>query len=265
LGHIFVADPGSAPGGTDGRIVFVNPRVPYDPNNPQANQTVIASGFNATLPDPGVVTTELQDPIGITWDPETEDLLVTDMGRILRFSQDGVLDPNATILLPPELPLSVLNDIAIDASGRFLVVGHSLYLTVNALARVIPGGAATTLTTNLNQPKSLAIVPADTDGDGTPDTVDNCPNYSNADQLDTNEDGIGDACQCGDVDGNGVLNTTDALLIARGWVTDPDDVARCDVSGDAEHACNTTDALLIARGRAPTTPQEQTCPAYTGE
>jgi hypothetical protein len=125
----------------------------------------------------------------------------------------------------------------------------------------------------------------DSDGDGVPDDGDasgdpldnlcpdgvtescddNCPNWPNMDQGDLSSDGIGDACQCGDVDGNGVLNTTDALLIARGRVTDPDDTARCDVSGDAEHACNTTDALLVARGRAPTTPQEQTCPAYTGE
>ena len=85
------------------------------------------------------------------------------------------------------------------------------------------------------------------------------------DQADVNDDRIGDACQCGDVSGDGVANTTDALLIARGLVTDPADLARCDVSGDAENACNTTDALLIARGLAPATPEGQTCPAYTGE
>jgi hypothetical protein len=105
----------------------------------------------------------------------------------------------------------------------------------------------------------------DSDEDGVLDDQDNCPHVANEGQTDTNDDGMGDACQCGDVDGNGVLNTTDALLIARGQVTDPDDLARCDVSGDVEHACNTTDALLIARGRAPALPAEQTCPAYTGE
>lgn len=34
----------------------------------------------------------------------------------------------------------------------------------------------------------------DTDGDGLDDNLDNCPTISNQDQIDTNSDGIGDAC-----------------------------------------------------------------------
>ncbi len=37
--------------------------------------------------------------------------------------------------------------------------------------------------------------PADADGDGVPDAQDNCPVTANADQLDTNGNGIGDACE----------------------------------------------------------------------
>jgi MYXO-CTERM domain-containing protein len=44
---------------------------------------------------------------------------------------------------------------------------------------------------------AITIVPiddADTDGDGTTDTTDNCPDVANAEQLDADADGIGDAC-----------------------------------------------------------------------
>lgn len=34
----------------------------------------------------------------------------------------------------------------------------------------------------------------DDDGDGVPDTNDNCPAVANADQADADEDGVGDAC-----------------------------------------------------------------------
>jgi len=47
----------------------------------------------------------------------------------------------------------------------------------------------------------------DTDGDGVPDSVDNCPFVPNPDQLDTNQSGLGDACD---------PNTLDALAAAGG-------------------------------------------------
>jgi choice-of-anchor A domain-containing protein len=39
----------------------------------------------------------------------------------------------------------------------------------------------------------------DSDGDGITDGQDNCPTEPNADQQDTDEDGMGDACECSDV------------------------------------------------------------------
>ena len=50
-----------------------------------------------------------------------------------------------------------------------------------------------------------AIVPAspDTDGDGVPDQVDNCPLVANPDQTDSDGDGVGDACDLATC-GNGV-------------------------------------------------------------
>jgi Thrombospondin type 3 repeat len=40
-----------------------------------------------------------------------------------------------------------------------------------------------------------AVNPPDADGDGVPDSTDNCPKTPNADQRDSNHDGKGDACQ----------------------------------------------------------------------
>ena len=41
---------------------------------------------------------------------------------------------------------------------------------------------------------SLALTSLDSDNDGIPDSQDNCLTISNPDQLDSNENGVGDAC-----------------------------------------------------------------------
>ena len=48
------------------------------------------------------------------------------------------------------------------------------------------------------------------DGDAIADPIDNCPTIANQDQLDSNGNGIGDACEnCADTDGDGVCNPVD--------------------------------------------------------
>jgi hypothetical protein len=56
---------------------------------------------------------------------------------------------------------------------------------------------------------------ADGDGDGIGDVCDNCPTTANADQADADGDGVGDVCEyvCGDADGNGTINISDAVFI----------------------------------------------------
>ena len=53
----------------------------------------------------------------------------------------------------------------------------------------------------------------DADGDGVPDGFDNCPGIRNPQQIDTNSDGIGNSCSCGDVNGSGSIEvSTDGIL-----------------------------------------------------
>ncbi len=99
--------------------------------------------------------------------------------------------------------------------------------------------------------------PADADADGVPDSSDNCPYASNVNQQDTGgiesstPDGIGNACQCGDVSGNGIVTNSDVGLIKRHGLLYPAldaaflDGGNCDVTGNGR--CNGQDANATAR------------------
>jgi hypothetical protein len=53
----------------------------------------------------------------------------------------------------------------------------------------------------------------DTDGDGVPDSTDNCPAASNPGQEDADGDDIGDHCDTGDFDGDGYTDEVEARYI----------------------------------------------------
>ncbi|MGD2128466.1 MAG: cadherin-like domain-containing protein [Lysobacterales bacterium] len=59
-----------------------------------------------------------------------------------------------------------------------------------------------------DDPNCAGFVPTDSDGDGVADADDNCPNHANADQLDLDSDGSGDACDDDD-DNDGVADVDD--------------------------------------------------------
>ncbi len=105
----------------------------------------------------------------------------------------------------------------------------------------------------LNQPHFNAGVDTDIDLDGVFDSVDNCINTPNSDQLDSGgvnssvADGIGDACQCGDVNGSGRVDNTDAILIKRHALDLPPPISVDYCNVNAGVVCDNTDAILIQR------------------
>ena len=74
----------------------------------------------------------------------------------------------------------------------------------------------------------------DADGDGIPDTGDNCTEVANPTQCDTNGDGYGNACDA-DLDGSGIVNFADLAILRAAFFTTPADPAW---NPDADFDCN---------------------------
>ncbi len=94
--------------------------------------------------------------------------------------------------------------------------------------------------------EDLAFVPgssADRDGDGVPDAGDVCPDVADAGQQDTDGNGRGDACECGDQNGDGSLNVGDILAINAAIFDTSLVTPLCDANEDG--ACNVGDILAV--------------------
>lgn len=62
---------------------------------------------------------------------------------------------------------------------------------------------------------TLPVDAIDADDDGWTNAFDNCALRTNADQADANGDRVGDVCQCGDMNGNGLIDGADLTLYKR--------------------------------------------------
>jgi murein DD-endopeptidase MepM/ murein hydrolase activator NlpD len=119
----------------------------------------------------------------------------------------------------------------------------------------------------------------DDDADGVCNDVDNCRHAANAQQEDRGgvgagsaPDGIGDACQCGDANGDGRVTAADSVVITRSLLQPPTATRTrpelCDVGGPPSPAtqdCTVTDAVLLRRAllSPPTAAIAQVCAPAT--
>ncbi len=83
----------------------------------------------------------------------------------------------------------------------------------------------------------------DSDGDGPIDLNDTCPSYSDPAQLDSDGNGIGDLCECGDQTGDGSVNVADSLAINAVIFGHQAASPLCDTNDDG--LCNVIDILGV--------------------
>lgn len=112
----------------------------------------------------------------------------------------------------------------------------------------------------------------DADGDGVLDPFDNCIYVLNDIQDDLagvgmqGADGIGDACQCGDLDGDGDVDVFDAALLERDLAAQGPgiDGAKCSVASNGPDACTSAELDLLRQALAGTATLSNMCRAAVG-
>jgi hypothetical protein len=92
-----------------------------------------------------------------------------------------------------------------------------------------------------SQMRLVVVGDADADGDGTGNAFDNCPFFASPDLSDSDGDGRGDPCECGDQSGDGRTTVADLVAINAAIFNPGQVTPLCDAQGDG--LCNVLDIV----------------------
>ena len=233
----------------------------------EADPTVVDISGPATQPEPHEV-------LGRAWTQNAEapsnalDAVLTDAAGATLWLERAGIDVAAAVSLHLDSSAPVSLTLAAGWPGPVSVLRDG----VSAPTLVPVDGAIAISDAGVHD----YLLFVDADGDGISPDSDNCPFVANPAQQDNGgvassaPDGIGDACQCGDVSGNGIVNGQDANAIQRhGIGATPNPLfavpGNCDVTGNG--ACNGQDANAVKRAALgqPSPSFGQNCHNATGQ
>lgn len=127
----------------------------------------------------------------------------------------------------PEMVTAVAMD---PASGR--VIGRTL-INVDGNGSIDLGGYSGNFYVRVGSAdgasQQVALVETDADGDGVPDSRDNCSGVANSSQCDSDGDGYGDACDA-DANNDDIVNAVDLAMVGAAFGRSAPN--RADLNGD---------------------------------